>query len=485
MKKILPLLVVTCFVLSGLGAVAVSVEKENIVVEENDRDYTHTVLVEVGTASWCPSCPASNTAWHNIYGSGDYDFEYCEMVVDKNTKANQRMNQYSLYWVPTSYFDGGYKVHDGTNYNTFYNNLDASGARSVPDLEATLEVEWLGDAQLDIAYIIENNDNDDYPGRLRVYVIELESTLWNDNSGNPYYHAYLDSVWDKNIDIDSGDSLEDDTVWDGAAAGYPNIDADNLQVILAIFDDQAHTAYSDPPSGAPFNAYYVDECVAAIPGQNEPPNPPTISGPTTEDPGVEIQYTFTLTDPDEDDMYLWIDWGDGLTDGWLGTYENGEEVIVSHTYDEPGFYDITAQGRDVNYNVGEWSEPYTVAIGNMAPEKPTIQGPTSGKVKTSYDYTFSTTDPNIDQVYYYIKWGDGNNVEWDGPYISGQEITLSHSWKDEGNWIIEAKAKDPDGAESSWARLSVQMPRTRTISIINYLQNYPIIYQLIQRLLNL
>ena len=90
MKKILPILVIGFFVLSGLGAVALECDIETsneqyIAQEPTDdggRDYTHTVLVEVGSSSTCPACPASNIAWHTIYESGNYDFEYCEMVGD-------------------------------------------------------------------------------------------------------------------------------------------------------------------------------------------------------------------------------------------------------------------------------------------------------------------------------------------------------------------------------------------------------------------
>jgi len=74
MRKILPLLVVGIFVLSGLGAVAINVDNEILDIENieyekpssstSPRDYTHTVLVEVGTRTTCSACPASNTAWH-------------------------------------------------------------------------------------------------------------------------------------------------------------------------------------------------------------------------------------------------------------------------------------------------------------------------------------------------------------------------------------------------------------------------------------
>ncbi|MEE9572719.1 MAG: hypothetical protein V3W20_06725, partial [Candidatus Neomarinimicrobiota bacterium] len=241
--------------------------------------------------------------------------------------------------------------------------------------------------------------------------------------------AYLDSVWDQNIDIDSGDTLEDTKVWDGYAAGYPNVEADNLQVILAVFDDTAHTAYSDPPSGYPFNAYYVDETVATLVAENPAPNKPTITGPTTGDPLVEYEYTFVATDPDGEDLYYLIDWGDGTTDGWLGTFESGEEIIVPHTFDEAGIFEITAKARDIGEcGEGEWSDPYEVMMGNVAPSVPLISGPSTGQAETAYDFTFTSEDPNGDDVSYYIKWDDGDTTPWTTLQASGTPYAKSHTW---------------------------------------------------------
>jgi len=198
-------------------------------------EYTHTVLVEVGTATWCPSCPASNTAWHTIYGSGNYDFEYAELVYDMNQEASTRFYEFNPKWVPTSYWDGGNYVYPGTSTSIFYQYLNSAGARAVPDLVATLNVEWLGSAQMEISYDILNNDASDYPGKLRIYVIELESTLWNDYNGNPYNHAFLDFAVNQVINIPAGGTLSNTLTWNGAIAGYPSVTQDNLQVILAVF----------------------------------------------------------------------------------------------------------------------------------------------------------------------------------------------------------------------------------------------------------
>jgi len=142
MKKIYTLIISFFFILNGLGVVALNSEVEefedkNIDTMKNNNtnfEYSHTVFIEIGTATWCPSCPASNSLWHEMYEEDIYDFEYCEMIVDKNSGANSRMNDYNLYWVPTSYFDGGENVYPGTYKNYFKFYLDASGERIVQNL---------------------------------------------------------------------------------------------------------------------------------------------------------------------------------------------------------------------------------------------------------------------------------------------------------------------------------------------------------------
>jgi len=88
---------------------------------------------------------------------------------------------------------------------------------------------------------------------------------------------------------------------------------------------------------------------------------------------------------------------------------------------------------------------------NDPPAAPTIDGPTSGAVGVSYEFTIVSTDPDGDDVYYYIDWDDGNVEDWIGPYASGVVVTVSHSWSSEDTYSILAKAKDEHGAESDWS----------------------------------
>ncbi len=385
MKNVIPAVIIGMIVLSGLGAsavqndtiqpTAVTAVQPSLTNPTPKRDYTHTVLVEVGTATWCPSCPQSNDAWHSIYGEGTYDFEYTELVYDKNPVASARFYEFNPKWVPTSYWDGGEFVYPGTNTATFYSYLDSSGSRIVPDLIADLNATWLGSAQIQITYDVLNNDASAYSGRLKIYVIELVSTLWNDYSGDPYYHAFLDFPVNEDINISAGDTLSDTVTWDGTAAGYPNITPDNIQVILAVFGDTPHQSYSDPPSGNPFWAYYSDEAIAVTFGgmQNNPPSTPTIDGPTQGTAGNTYTFTFSSTDPEGDDIYYCVNWSDDTGEICIGPFASGEEVTATHTWSLPGTYLVKVKARDI-YNAESDPGTLEVIIGEASSMQLSVAG---------------------------------------------------------------------------------------------------------------
>lgn len=88
---------------------------------------------------------------------------------------------------------------------------------------------------------------------------------------------------------------------------------------------------------------------------------------------------------------------------------------------------------------------------NHPPNQPTISGPVSGRVEESYEYTFNAIDPDNDDVYYYIDWGDTSSG-WVGPFTSGVAVTFQHSWNRTDQYTIFAQAKDGFHHESNWSK---------------------------------
>jgi len=102
--------------------------------------------------------------------------------------------------------------------------------------------------------------------------------------------------------------------------------------------------------------------------------------------------------------------------------------------------------------------------GSNPPTKPVISGVKEGSVGTKYSYSFFSTDPDNDDLYYYILWGDYSDEEQIGPVVSGETIERSHTWETDGGYIIKAKAVDVHGAMSEWSYFRVSMPREKIVN---------------------
>jgi parallel beta-helix repeat protein len=77
----------------------------------------------------------------------------------------------------------------------------------------------------------------------------------------------------------------------------------------------------------------------------EPPNKPTISGPTTGKNRELLKYSIVATDPDGGNLYYDINWGDYGGDD-IGPYPAGEVVNVSHRWYWGGTFTIGIKAID-------------------------------------------------------------------------------------------------------------------------------------------
>jgi parallel beta-helix repeat protein len=87
---------------------------------------------------------------------------------------------------------------------------------------------------------------------------------------------------------------------------------------------------------------------------NQPPKTPALTGKTNGK--VRISYTFIIvaTDPDDNKVYYFIDWGDSTNSGWIGPYISGFAIIQSHAWTTKGTYTIKAKAKDVYGNESGW-----------------------------------------------------------------------------------------------------------------------------------
>jgi outer membrane protein assembly factor BamB len=216
------------------------------------------------------------------------------------------------------------------------------------------------------------------------------------------------------------------------------------------------------------------------------PSAPEIDGPKKIKSDVEYEYKFKATSPLSNNVYYWIEWGDNKGTGWIGPYTSGEQISVSHKWPMEGIFTIKARAKDTDNLWGPWGE-FEIEVTTSAPNKPTINGPTNGKVGVTYTYWAVTTDPENDKLSYFFDWGDGTTSGWTTPYVpSGTNVSASHKWK-LGIFNIKVKAKDENGYESGWSdALSLTIPRNKILHnslFLRLLERFPMLGRLLNPLI--
>ena len=172
--------------------------------------------------------------------------------------------------------------------------------------------------------------------------------------------------------------------------------------------------------------------------------------------GEEINFDATKTvDPEDDIVDFSWDFGEGTT-------KTG--ITPTHVYSEKGIYEITLAVTDSLGNIGYDNTWAFIDESNNAPNKPTLRGRRIGIKDNEYEYTFFATDPDGDDVYYYLNWGDtyweGWWEPWIGPYKSGEKVKIKNTWDENGNYIVRVKAKDKYDFKSDWGEIPVQISKS-------------------------
>lgn len=103
-------------------------------------------------------------------------------------------------------------------------------------------------------------------------------------------------------------------------------------------------------------------------------------------------------------------------------------------------------------------------ILNNPPSKPNIDGQLSGKAGTDYYYNISGDDPDGNDIWVLIEWGDGTNTSWLGPYVRSYKFNESHTWKEKDSYTVRAIARDEFGAESQWGTLNITIPKNKAFT---------------------
>lgn len=162
-------------------------------------------------------------------------------------------------------------------------------------------------------------------------------------------------------------------------------------------------------------------------------------------------------------------------------YDHGETKFVKlelgQAFREPYVPDPLIEVRFDDVNFSLW---------NTVPGTPSIQGETHGRIRTLYEYSFSSIDPDNDNVSFEIQWGD-NTTQTTDFCESGEDVIISHIWGIGRTYQIKARAIDKDHAKSDWATLDVTMPYSYGFPFMYYwmklLERFPDAFPILQYLI--
>ncbi|HWR82896.1 MAG TPA: hypothetical protein VN285_06320 [Candidatus Deferrimicrobium sp.] len=328
----------------------------------------------------------------------------------------------------------------------------------------------------------------DYAGWIRVYVVEPTSR-WPDYYGYRYHFGLLDFAIDSPIVMSSGSRYVRSLVWDGSDNWYWDVTNNNLMIVAVLFSADPHQAYSNPPNGYPFTAYYSDAAAAAAPGTSDSNN---TTGTSTHTVFVEeATATWCVYCPTVN-YYLYSVYASGsynflyvaLVDdmeaqaatrnnafnlyGFPTTYSDGGDELLVGGWSPEGPYqsmiDACAQRAvpDVGVMAGmEWlgGDQYKINVAfahgtpvNLTPlTPPQPSGPSSVLRSSSNSFVMGGTDPQGDQLYYRCTWKTGDTTSWLGPYGPAALCTLSHAWSVNGSYDVKVQSRDPWRSQSAWS----------------------------------
>jgi len=104
---------------------------------------------------------------------------------------------------------------------------------------------------------------------------------------------------------------------------------------------------------------------------------------------------------------------------------------------------------------------------NHAPNAPTIDGPRRVMVGVHYKWSFNSTDPDGDNITYYVDWGDEcGGAEWYGPFPSGETAEIVHTYTSINTLLINSMAVDENGAESNMTNFEVTISKNCSLDFI-------------------
>ena len=107
--------------------------------------------------------------------------------------------------------------------------------------------------------------------------------------------------------------------------------------------------------------YSSDRWIFAV----RPPLPPVVNGTFNGKANKEYTFTAYATDKDGLEYYWFFDWGDDTNSGWIGPYGPSKKIIVTHTWNDKGTYNVKVRYKEDGIS-SDWAN-YRVTMSRTIP----------------------------------------------------------------------------------------------------------------------
>jgi hypothetical protein len=299
MKKIIPLVIIGIFILSGVNAFATIDNKKIIDPILDEIDQYQDVMTENAAAPIgnipIPENPQSLQVAQSFIPTKDI-ITRVELYIGKNSTVIRPLN---------------------VSIRKELNEEDLTVISIDPSLVPTETYDWV-EIDFDDALLTAGET---------YYIVTLTENI-TDNyyawGANNISTSYPDGcAW---FSYDEGGNWTNQSVSSNVESSVPLYNAEILNFEENITWDMCFKTYGR---------------------NNDPPDMPTIEGPTKGNVGDTLEYIIYSTDPDNDPVYYWVSWFDGCPGiYWDGPYSSGEPISKSHTYDEKGTFRIGVKAKD-------------------------------------------------------------------------------------------------------------------------------------------
>jgi len=288
-----------------------------------------------------------------------YVYEYSSSSYEVHARIKNKQRQY-LEWVKLrySFYSNGSFI--GTDYT--YIDFESYGYSGISPYKYSFIETYIDKADFDsIAYQIEYDVENDQDDILWDQILNLQSVVIQPSGS---YHK-----WQGVVNNDFNYSMRfpkifacifKDSKMVCTDFTYLDVQNDSLPANSSgVFD-----SYIDLPSNYDEVKYYLRYALYSLDGSgNLPPNKPiftenSYSGSSREN----IPFDIFVIDPNGNSPDLLLDYGDGSTMNWEGSFYSGYNAGVEHAFTTDGQFIIKAKSKDNSSLETEWSENVTVDI---------------------------------------------------------------------------------------------------------------------------